>query len=75
MRKWSGDATAVPDQTPPVRPRSEEEEREIEYLICRQCNSPCYVFQMDRGRVVEAFCAVCGNDDVLLFTLTEEEDE
>ena len=52
-----------------------EEEGEIDYLTCRQCGTPCYVFQMDRGRVLEAFCLVCGNDDVLLFNLAEEEDE
>lgn len=63
----------MPERKTP-RP-SAEEERDIEYLICRECNTPCYVFQMDRGRLVEAFCAICGNEDVLRFQLTEDEDE
>ena len=64
----------MPEEKPPARPNPEVE-HDIEYLICRQCNTPCYDFQMDRGRVIEAFCSICGNDDVILFTLTEDEDE
>ena len=74
MRKYVGGATDVSESKPPARPRPEEE-HEIEYLVCRQCNTPCYVFQMDAGRLIEAFCAVCGNDDVVLFSMTDEEDE
>jgi hypothetical protein len=74
MRKYFGDPTDVSEKQPPARP-SPEEEREIEYLVCRQCDTPCYVFQMDAGRLIEAFCAVCGNDDVHLFRLTEEEED
>jgi len=74
MRKYFGDATDVPDEKPPLRQRPPDE-REIDYLVCRLCSSPCYVFQYDEGRLIEAFCSVCGNDDVLLFTMAEEEDE
>lgn len=56
---------------PPQRPK-EAEEREIDYLICKQCNTPCYIFETEMGRVTEAQCLVCGNEDVTLFELGEE---
>lgn len=58
----------------PVRP-SEAEEREIDYLVCRLCDTPCYVFEMDRGRLLDAICMTCGNEDILLFRMTEEEED
>jgi len=64
----------VPENKKPVRPK-EGEEREIEYLVCRLCETPCYVFEMDRGHLLEAICMVCGNEDILLFRMTEDEDE
>jgi hypothetical protein len=30
---------------------------------------------MDRGRLKEAVCTVCGNEDIHLFNLGEDEDE
>ena len=56
----------------PQRPPAETDEREIDYLICKQCNSPCYIFEMEMGRVSEAQCLVCGNEDVNMFELGEE---
>jgi hypothetical protein len=47
----------------------------VEYLMCRQCNSPCYTFEMEKGTIQEAICMVCGNDDILLFNIAEEEHE
>jgi len=36
---------------------------EIDYLICRNCDTPCYVFEMDpKGKIASAFCSVCGAD-------------
>ena len=65
----------MPENKKPVRPGTEaEEEREIEYLVCRLCNTPCYTFEMDRGRLLEATCMMCGNDDILLFQMTEDEE-
>jgi translation initiation factor 2 beta subunit (eIF-2beta)/eIF-5 len=43
-----------------------------EYLICLECETPCYVFEWVEGRVVEAQCTMCGNDDPAGF-LTEAE--
>ena len=73
MREYFGDATAVPDK-PPRKPRPEEE-REVDYLVCRRCSSPCYVFEMDKGRIREALCMICGNDDILFFYVGEEEED
>ena len=64
----------MPD-IPPRKPLPEDEREEVDYLICRQCNSPCYVFEMDKGRIQEATCTICGNDDILLFNIAEEEYE
>ena len=45
---------------------------EPDYLICLECESPVYTFEWREGRVVEAQCGVCGNDDPSAF-LTEDE--
>ena len=74
MRKYPGDATAVPESKPPG-PSKPEDEREIEYLVCLDCNTPCYDFEMQKKRLVEALCTMCGNEDILRFQLTEDEDE
>jgi hypothetical protein len=73
VREYFGDATAVPD-IPPRKPPPEDE-REVDYLICRQCGSPCYVFEMDKGKIQEAQCMVCGNDDILQFNIGEEKED
>ena len=66
----------MPDYEKPSQPGAgAEQEREIEYLVCRLCNTPCYTFEMDRGRLTEAICMMCGNDDILLFQMTEDEEE
>jgi len=53
-------------------PASETDDREIDYLICKNCNSPCYVFEVEMGRVTEAQCLVCGNEETSMFELGEE---
>lgn len=45
-----------------------------DYLICLECESPCYVFEFRTEQLVDAFCEACGNDDVDLF-LPEEDFE
>lgn len=45
-----------------------------DYVICVECETPCYVFEWQDERVREAFCEACGNDDPELF-LTEAEYE
>jgi hypothetical protein len=53
-----------PEGTGPKGPR---DDREVDYLMCSQCGTPCYVFEMEDGRIAEAMCLVCGNDEVTLF--------
>jgi len=43
-----------------------------EYLICLECETPTYVFEWQEGRVLEALCPMCGNDDPGAFTSEEE---
>ena len=57
---------------PPPKPRPDDE-LDVDYLVCRQCNSPCYTFEMEKGRPTEAHCLVCGNEDLILFNIGEEE--
>lgn len=58
------------DSRPPKR--QPDEDREIDYLLCNQCTTPCYIFEMELGKVREAQCLVCGNDDPMLFGMGEE---
>ena len=43
-----------------------------EYLICLNCETPCYVFEWAEDQLTEAVCEVCGNDVVDEF-ITEED--
>jgi hypothetical protein len=45
---------------------------EPEYLICLQCETPTYQFEMTNGKVTASVCTTCGNDDVSEF-MTEAE--
>ena len=46
-----------------------------EYLVCLECDTPCYVFEWEDGKITEVLCQVCGNDDPELFSLPEDVDE
>lgn len=48
---------------------------EPEYLICLNCESPCYLFEFEVGKVVEVLCPVCGNDRPEEFLSPQELDE
>jgi hypothetical protein len=39
---------------------------EPEYLICLECETPCYEFEWDevKGKIREARCLACGNENV-----------
>lgn len=45
---------------------------EPEYLICLNCETPCYVFEWKESELVEATCEACGNDDPDQFTTEED---
>jgi len=43
-----------------------------EYLICLDCETPCYTFEWRHDKLVEILCEVCGNDNPDEF-MTEED--
>jgi len=43
-----------------------------DYLICLECETPPYVFEWKDGKTTEAFCQICGNEDVASFATEEE---
>ena len=45
-----------------------------EYMICLNCESPCYVFEWGEDEVSEAVCEVCGNEDLDQFLTPEDFD-
>ncbi len=69
VREWVR-GNAMEEQKGPAKKRSEDQE--IDYLMCSQCGTPCYVFEMDGSRIVEATCLVCGNDEIGMFNVGEE---
>ncbi len=46
-----------------------------EYLICLECEAPCYTFEWEDGKITEILCQVCGNEDPEQFAQPEEIDE
>jgi hypothetical protein len=48
---------------------------EPDYVICLDCETPCYVFEWEGGKLKEIVCAVCGNDDLEQFALPEDFEE
>jgi hypothetical protein len=46
-----------------------------DYLICLECETPCYSFEWENGKLGEVICQMCGNDDPVLFARPEEFDE
>ena len=59
------------EQKRPPKPGSAED-REVDYLICQNCMTPAYVFEMDGSRILEAQCLVCGNDEPAQFSRGED---
>ena len=43
-----------------------------DYVLCLECESPCYVFEWKEGKVTEALCTVCANDDPAQFATEDE---
>ena len=49
---------------------------EVDFVICGNCETPCYAFETDEnGKVTDALCPVCGNDEAKDFTVPEEDEE
>jgi hypothetical protein len=45
-----------------------------EFLICVDCETPCYDFEWDDGQLGEVICHACGNAEPEMF-ITEEDFE
>ncbi len=48
------------------------EEREVEFVVCKQCETPCYNFEIHKGKIVSALCPVCGNDETDEFEIPKQ---
>jgi hypothetical protein len=46
-----------------------------EYLICLECETPCYTFEWEDGKITEVFCQACGNDNPEQFASPAEIEE
>ena len=42
-----------------------------DYVLCLECDSPCYLFEWKDGKVTEAMCQ-CGNDDPAGFATEDD---
>ena len=48
---------------------------EVDFIICNNCETPFYSFELDRKvNVANAFCTMCGADEGKDFRLPEAED-
>ena len=45
-----------------------------DYVICLECETPVYIFEWHDGKVTEALCTMCGNEDVSSFATEDEYD-
>lgn len=43
-----------------------------DYVVCVDCETPCYVFEWVEGKLRDALCQSCGNDDVDRFATPDE---
>jgi hypothetical protein len=43
-----------------------------DYLICMNCESPCYIFEWKNDEPTEVFCEACGNDEPDEFATPED---
>lgn len=46
-----------------------------DYVVCLECETPCYVFEWQDGKLTEVLCTACGNDDTDQFAAPEELEE
>jgi translation initiation factor 2 beta subunit (eIF-2beta)/eIF-5 len=46
-----------------------------EYVICLDCETPCYSFEWADGELTEVICEVCGNDLPDQFILPDDMEE
>src|ERR1700726_4866253 len=46
-----------------------------EYLVCLECETPCYEFEWEDGKIAEVICLSCGNEDPEQFLPPEDLEE
>ena len=46
-----------------------------EYVVCLDCETPCYVFEWVSEKLTEVICPACGNDDPDQFILPDDLEE
>jgi hypothetical protein len=46
-----------------------------DYIICFDCETPCYTFEWENDKITEVLCQACGNDKPELFGLPEDLDD
>jgi hypothetical protein len=46
-----------------------------EYLVCLECETPCYEFEWEDGKISEVLCLSCGNGDPEQFLPPEDLEE
>lgn len=46
-----------------------------DYLVCLECDSPCYTFEWRNDKAYDLLCESCGNEDPDLFVRPEEVDD
>lgn len=46
-----------------------------EFLICLECETPCYVFEWKDGEATAILCEMCGNEDPEQFLTDEDFDQ
>ncbi len=46
-----------------------------EYLVCLECDTPCYDFEWEDGKISDVLCQVCGNEDPEQFIQPDELEE
>ncbi len=45
-----------------------------EYLVCLECETPCYSFEWKEGELTEILCEACGNEELEMFITQEDLD-
>jgi hypothetical protein len=45
-----------------------------EYIICLNCETPCYDFEYEDDHLVEILCPICGNEEIDQFITPDEFD-
>ena len=45
---------------------------EPEYVVCLECETPCYAFEWDGDKLVEILCPICGNETPDQFARPED---